>query len=220
MKRMMIAVLCAAFVMAAVAPVLADEASHRAAVEKLLSLMKMQENMDKSLDKILESQTRASPGGGAGMAEATRNFYNKYISWAALKDDIVKIYMEVYTEDEVKELVAFHESPIGKKMTEKNPDLSTKIMELTMARMRDHMQELQTALTGAMSKESPTTPSMGMGSSMRGGQGATVEKYKLDLKNDTLTPLDENETETPSAPAGKTPADAKPDTKPADAKAK
>jgi uncharacterized protein len=153
MKHAMTAILCAAaMTMAAVSPIPADEASHRAAVEELLTLMKMQESMSKSIDEMVKMQSQSNPESSA-MYQVTHDFYKKYISWDALKDDVTKIYMNAYSEGEVKELIAFHKSPIGQKMTETNPGLALKIMELTMTQMRDHMQELQKAIMDTMSTE-------------------------------------------------------------------
>jgi uncharacterized protein len=156
MKRVILAVLCMAWVSAA-RPAFADEASHRGATEQLLNLMKVEDHMAQSIDKMVAMQARGNRQ-GASLSEVTKAFYSKYISWDALKDDIIQAYMDAYTESEVKELIAFHESPIGKKMTEKTPELSMKIMETTMSRIRAHMPELRTALSAAMTKEPAAAP--------------------------------------------------------------
>jgi hypothetical protein len=44
----------------------------------------------------------------------------------ALKESIAKAYMEVYTQEDVKQLLAFYNTPIGKKMSEKASELSQK----------------------------------------------------------------------------------------------
>ncbi|MFN3909546.1 MAG: DUF2059 domain-containing protein [Flavobacterium sp.] len=44
-------------------------------------------------------------------------------------DSMAKIYMEEYTHDEVKELLKFYQSPIGKKMSEKAGVLAEKGMQ-------------------------------------------------------------------------------------------
>ena len=44
----------------------------------------------------------------------------------ALKESIAKAYMEVYTKEDVKLLLAFYDTPIGKKMSEKASELSQK----------------------------------------------------------------------------------------------
>jgi hypothetical protein len=51
------------------------------------------------------------------------------MSWDKMKGDFIRIYMSVYTEEEIQGLISFYESPLGKKMIEKTPQL----MEQSMA---------------------------------------------------------------------------------------
>lgn len=46
----------------------------------------------------------------------------------SLYEEMVKIYMEEFTHNEVKELLKFYETPIGKKMASKTPALTQKGM--------------------------------------------------------------------------------------------
>lgn len=43
-----------------------------------------------------------------------------------LYDNIAKVYMETYTKEEVKEIIKFYDSPIGKKVIEKSGGLAEK----------------------------------------------------------------------------------------------
>lgn len=45
-----------------------------------------------------------------------------------MRADYAKAYMNVYSYQELKEIVAFYGSPAGKKMLEKTPELNTAIM--------------------------------------------------------------------------------------------
>jgi hypothetical protein len=44
-------------------------------------------------------------------------------------DGIAKVYMEVYTKADIKAMLTFYDSPVGKKMTEKAGEISEKSME-------------------------------------------------------------------------------------------
>lgn len=50
-------------------------------------------------------------------------------SLPSLYDKMAKVYMELYTHDEVKQILKFYDSPIGKKMTAKSSELTKKNME-------------------------------------------------------------------------------------------
>ena len=48
----------------------------------------------------------------------------------SLYDEMTVSYMEVYTKDDIKAMIAFYESPIGQKITAKSGDLSAKTSEI------------------------------------------------------------------------------------------
>ena len=47
-------------------------------------------------------------------------------SMPALYDKLVKVYTEVYTKEDIKAMLAFYETPVGKKMTAKAGELAEK----------------------------------------------------------------------------------------------
>ena len=92
----------------------ADNASHRAAAESLLTLMDMDNLLNQSIDQMLDMQVKQNPAIGQFKAQM-KTFLSKYMSWASMKDDMIKIYMDEFTEQELKELLAFYQTPLGKK---------------------------------------------------------------------------------------------------------
>jgi uncharacterized protein len=52
-----------------------------------------------------------------------------------------KVYMEEYTKEDIKEMLAFYESPVGKKMAEKAEVIMTKSQE-AMASLQGDIQAL------------------------------------------------------------------------------
>ena len=47
-------------------------------------------------------------------------------SLPSLYDKLVKVYNDVYTKEDIKAILAFYETPIGKKMTAKSAELAEK----------------------------------------------------------------------------------------------
>ncbi len=135
----------------------ADEASHRAAVEKLFTTMNMEKTHAGSLENILQQQSRANPA-MLQLQGTMRDFLNKHMGWSALKDDMIKIYQEGFSESEVGELNKFYESPVGKKSVEQLPTLMAKGMAVAQERMKEHLPELQAALKEAAEKQSKGAP--------------------------------------------------------------
>lgn len=61
---------------------------------------------------------------------------------AKANDLTAKIYMEEYSKEDIKSMLAFYESPVGKKMSEKAPA----IMEKSQASMMELQGEIQSMM--------------------------------------------------------------------------
>ncbi len=133
----------------------ADETSHRAAAESLLNNMDMDKLMSQSVDQMLQVQVGQNPAIAPYQAQM-KTFLSKYMSWAAMKDDMVKIYVNEFTEPELKELNAFYQTPLGKKTVQKMPTLLAKGAEMGQKRVQEHLPELQAAIQSQLNdKKTP-----------------------------------------------------------------
>ena len=149
--------LCTLMIVAALGQLTAARASeqtHRQAAEQLLALMDMDKLMSESIDQMLEMQVKQNPAIGQ-FKEEMKKFLSKYMSWAAMKEDMVKIYTAEFTEQELKELLAFYQTPLGKKTVSKMPKLMAKGAELGQQRVQEHLPELQKAIQEQATKKSP-----------------------------------------------------------------
>lgn len=68
----------------------------------------------------------------------------------SLLDKMANIYMEIYTKDDIKSMIVFYESPVGKKMNEKAAELGQKSMQVG--------QEWSLELQGIMAKYKEDIP--------------------------------------------------------------
>jgi hypothetical protein len=114
MKPFFLSILIGAIALFQPAITRADEASHRKAAESLLSLMNMDAVMSQSIDQMLQMQIKQNPA-IAPHEQEMKSFLKKYMSWAGLKDDMVKIYVDEFTESELDELNKFYQTPLGKR---------------------------------------------------------------------------------------------------------
>ena len=136
----------------------ADTASHRAAAEALLNLMDMDKMMSQSVDQMLQIQIKQNPA-LAQYEKQMRDFLTKYLSWASMKDDMLNIYTTEFSEDELKQLTAFYQTPLGKKTVQKMPALMQKGAEMSQKRLQEHLPELQAAIQAAgPPKAAPSAP--------------------------------------------------------------
>jgi len=65
-----------------------------------------------------------NPSRGKDLTEAAAKIRNELQPrFAELMDDIAKIYAESFSEQEMKEIIAFYQTPAGKKMLDQQPKL-------------------------------------------------------------------------------------------------
>jgi hypothetical protein len=160
-----IGVLAITLSLAWLSPVRADTASHEAAAKKLLATLNMREMMDKGIQQVLEMQIRQQPA-IAPYRQTMLEFLQKYMSWDTLEGDLVKLYTDTFTEDEINQLIAFYDTPVGKKAVKALPELMMKGAQLGQMRVQQHIGELQQAIMkqaqenagGASSRPATTKP--------------------------------------------------------------
>ena len=108
-------------------------------------MMDMEKMLSQSVDQMLQMQVQQNPALAPFQAEM-KAFLGKYMSWASMKDDMVKLYAAEFTEPELKELVTFYQTPVGKKSIQKMPVLMSKGAEIGQKRVQEHLPELQSAI--------------------------------------------------------------------------
>jgi len=47
------------------------------------------------------------------------------LRWESVKEDMISVYTQEFTEQELKKLTAFYQTPVGKKASEKCPNSSS-----------------------------------------------------------------------------------------------
>jgi hypothetical protein len=123
-------------------PVRGDEKSHRAAVKELFKAMDLPKKMQDTLDQTLENQIKFQPP-LKPYREVMRKFLVKYMSYESLEDELVSLWVKEFTENEVQELIRFYQSPVGKKVLSKQPEMHAKISQLTSKRIQANQEELK-----------------------------------------------------------------------------
>ncbi|MEM1069204.1 MAG: DUF2059 domain-containing protein [Planctomycetota bacterium] len=119
--------------------------SHTAAVEEFFLVMKMKETTDKTIDQMMSAQLTQQPQ-LAAFKDVMLDFLRKHVSYSALKSDMVKLYRDAFTEEEIQQLTAFYRTPVGQKAIAKLPSLATAGAQLGMSRVQANMGELQKAI--------------------------------------------------------------------------
>ena len=174
--RYMPAIAAAIFFALCPASLRADEASRKAAAEEMLQAMRSDEMMNKMLERQKEALVKMIPSlmPKDAPAESMQRVQQmmpkvmdatyKQLTWESLKPDFIQIYSEVFTEQELKDIAAFYRTPLGQKLLEKMPEVSTKSMQIVQKRMVTIMPEVQKVIKETIEREKaekkpPATPS-------------------------------------------------------------
>lgn len=121
---------------------IAQDASFKADVLKLISIS----GADAQIKLVKPQVLNMVP------ENKKENFSKEFdASVPSLLDKMVNIYMEIYTAADIKAMIVFYESPVGKKMSEKAAELGQKSMQAG----QEWSQELQ-SLIAKYKEETPT----------------------------------------------------------------
>ena len=119
----------------------ADAERHRAAVFELLDLVRVDALTRDSVRAALQQQYIALPA-LKNYSDIVEPFFEKHLSYEALKEEYADLYVEAFTEAEIRELIAFYETPLGQKTLNLLPDLMQRGTEIGARRLRANMDEL------------------------------------------------------------------------------
>ena len=145
-----------------------QEASRRAMAESLLNAMNVQDTIEKSfamlqqmipaqMDKMKQAagQTNTSSNVSSQTAKMMDMMAQEF-SWSKVKNDYITLYADTFTEEEMKGILGFYNSPAGQAFVKKQPELMKRSMELSQKIMMQVMPKIQ-----AMAEEMEATPATG-----------------------------------------------------------
>ncbi|MCP4672804.1 MAG: DUF2059 domain-containing protein [Desulfobacula sp.] len=116
--------------------------SHRKAANQLLDTMDINTLLIGSIDSMLQLQLSNNPA-LLPFENIMRVFLNKHISGESLREAYIDIYVEAFTENELKITNEFYKTPTGQKMLKETPSLMAKGAKLGQQRVEDNLPELQ-----------------------------------------------------------------------------
>lgn len=129
----------------------ADEASKRAKIEEMFTLLKMDSLMQQIMNQSLTQGKEVAKQmiGDTPITPADQKIMDDYLakvvavvsdvfSWKKLEPAYADLYASAYTEEEIDGILAFYKSSVGRALLAKTPELVTK----SGAIVKDRMQEL------------------------------------------------------------------------------
>ncbi len=70
-------------------------------------------------------------------------FMSRYMGYDNLKDDLARLYADAFTRSELEELARFYQTPLGRKMLQKLPELTVQGSRLGQQKVEEHLAELE-----------------------------------------------------------------------------
>jgi uncharacterized protein len=105
----------------------------------------VQQSFENGLKPSLD-QMRAK-GAPADLVESihaeARNYFQENFKWEEMRPQMAKLYADAFTQAELAEMIAFYESPTGKKTLDRLPGLTQKSMLIAMGGIQANMPEFQ-----------------------------------------------------------------------------
>jgi len=153
MKKMILLVLVLLLSLPLVAT--AGDAERRQLAEEFLSVNKVKEQVDMMYEKvegIIVSQIEAidipeeREKNLLAMQKIARELLFQGLSWEGLKEEYIQLYTDSFSEDELRGIIEFSQSPLGQKMAEKSPILMQKSMEIGRQHAQQIMPQVQVAI--------------------------------------------------------------------------
>lgn len=120
----------------------ASEKSLNATIEKLLEVTQVEEKLTQIIDQMLDAQVQQMPS-LAPYRGVMQKFFNKYLNFETMKPQLVAMYKEVFTEEELKDIIAFYTTKTGQKAMRVLPELASKGAMMGVQLVQANAGELQ-----------------------------------------------------------------------------
>ncbi len=138
-----------------------QELTKQAKIEKILDLTNSQATMNQMFDQITATMgtqmkaqiPNATPEKLAQMQAVQTKLMDLIkvkMSWEKMRPEMVRIYGETYSEEEINGMLAFFQSPAGQGFIKKTPVLAQKMMVLSQTQMGDIMPDIQRIVKESM----------------------------------------------------------------------
>lgn len=84
---------------------------------------------------------------------ALEKFFDRHCSYRAMKRDLARIHLETFTRDEMKKLIDFFKSPVGRKYAKHQGDIARSTLALRARNLHRNLPELQKEIHDVMTAE-------------------------------------------------------------------
>ena len=158
---------CSLLLLLVSGPLLADSASHAAEARRFVELTRADKMAVPAYMQVRQmfAQRFAQNGGKAAQKAVLERYQaqadqalDKVVGKGRLDDELVALYSDAFTEAELKELLAFYQTPTGRKVLEQMPQLMAHAAQLTQERLQQAVPEVDKLLAAMAAELKPAKP--------------------------------------------------------------
>lgn len=124
--------------------------AHRDAAAELLQVMDLERTMMAAATAIVDSQIAQMPALGL-YRDVIVEWAGKCLTWENVGPRMVDLYAQTFEENELREMIAFYRTPVGRKALAEMPALMQQGAAIGAEVAREHLSELE-AMIDARSK--------------------------------------------------------------------
>lgn len=134
--------------------------SHLAAARELLEVTNAQAMMEQSMQaaRNMLAPDSVQRKALAEFDQLIDQILAEHFSWTVLEPEFVQLYVEVFTEAELRELTAFYRTDLGQKMLLRMPEVMQRSMAITQARLQEALPQLMQRIQAEMAKRRRRRP--------------------------------------------------------------
>jgi len=111
------------------------------AATELMQVMHADKTLKDAMSAAFDVQVQNNPA-LAPYRGAMQEFADKYFTWEVMGPPLTTAYTQVFTESELKELIAFYKTPIGQKLSSQAATLAAKGQAIALAVVQAHQGDL------------------------------------------------------------------------------
>ena len=123
----------------------APSPAQSAAALELFKAIKLESSLPNTSAAMIDSEINRNPA-MAPYRDTMLNWLKKYMTWNSMLPELTRLYVDTYSEAELKELAAFYRTPTGQKSLTKMPELMQKTAMIGAKLGQEHSEELKTAM--------------------------------------------------------------------------
>ena len=116
--------------------------AHAKLAEELLVAIGTPQSIERSLPAMVDSQVAQAPG-LAPYRDQLLDFYEETVSWKQMKADLIPLYTKAFSEAELRRMLEFYRSDVGRKTLEQLPLLVAQGAQLALRKVQQRLPELQ-----------------------------------------------------------------------------